>query len=263
MAETRAGKWKYFQARQRMTGRRGGFTLVELMVVTGIMLLVMATAVPSIMTLFSSGAEAQAYNVFAAQLTAARALAIRSGTYAAVHVQMGDVENLGGACFVAVLWDDPGTTTREFDLAPNHMPRKIPGGIAFGQLSTDFIGAGGYIGSSLDTPNDLEDFTTFTVVFSPIGSVVKQVAPDPSNPYGGIWYTDGNLFFAGSQPPAGTPALWHNPGGQAAGAAAVAMFSYSELRSALPNCADYLEANAPQYIPINFCTGQLFSRAQL
>ena len=56
--------------------------MVELIVVIGVIVLLASISLPSIATLFTSGSEAQAYNLFQAQLAAARALAVREGTSA-------------------------------------------------------------------------------------------------------------------------------------------------------------------------------------
>jgi Tfp pilus assembly protein FimT len=61
-----------------------------MLVVISMIALIAGITLPSIVRLFRAGAEEQAYNILAAQLTSARALAVREGTYAGVHIQRAD-----------------------------------------------------------------------------------------------------------------------------------------------------------------------------
>jgi len=256
-----AGREHGCTRRSRGTQREAAaFTLIELLVVLGIILLVIGTAAPSVVNLFGAGADSQAYNILAAQLTGARAVAIRRATYAAVHCQLADLGGMEDRCYVAILWDDPGTAAHEFSLAPDHMPRELPGGMAFGQITDSFVAPdGSYPYDEFDAPDEseLRDFTRFTIVFSPTGSVVKRVAGGP------VAFSDGpgDIFFPGAATSAG---LWRTPNQlqDQSGVTAVALFNYAEARSALPNAAGYLNRQAPppQWILINMCTGQLFAR---
>ena len=88
----------------RRSGRRG-FTLLEIIIVLGLIILIASIALPSISALFNAGAEAQAVALLSGQLSAARAGAVLDGRYWAVHVQMGDPDNddLKDICFSAVM----------------------------------------------------------------------------------------------------------------------------------------------------------------
>ena len=68
----------------------GGFTLLEMMVVIGLVSMMVAMSLPSVVALFDAGADAQAYNLITAQLTAARAQAVVGNTYSGIHIQLAD-----------------------------------------------------------------------------------------------------------------------------------------------------------------------------
>ncbi len=86
-------------------GRRRGFTLLEIIIVLGIIVLIASIVLPSISALFSAGADKQAVALLSGQLSAARAGAVLDGRYWAVHVQMGALNNddLKDVCFSAVM----------------------------------------------------------------------------------------------------------------------------------------------------------------
>ena len=249
-----ARRWAVFAGGvARAAGHPAGFTLVELLMTFTIILLVIGIAVPSAVELFSSGAESQAYNVLAAQLIAARALAIRSATYAGVHVQIAAL-NTGqaeGKCYVAVVWDDPSPATpgHEFTLAEDFLPRQLPGGLAFGEISSTYVNpASGVYSNTLSSAAGMEGFTTFTIVFSPTGAVVRSVQ-------GGDVTFDGNDAVFSGRP---NIKLWEPPSPEQ-GVAAVVLFNYQEA-VASSNAQQYLTAHAGAYIAVNMCTGQLFPR---
>ena len=78
MSTTHATHWR----------RGGGFTLMELLVVIGVIGLVATLAVPSIAAFMSGGAESQAVNYLSAICTAARTEALRAHT---VHTRAGRI----------------------------------------------------------------------------------------------------------------------------------------------------------------------------
>lgn len=229
---------------------RFAFTLVELMIVITIIILVITAATPSIMRIFTAGSDAQAYNVLVAQLTAARALAIRKATHAGVHVQIADNPRLSGKCFSAVVWDDPTTDAHLFSIPSDYFPRRIPGGMAFSQIPRD----------SSDPP---EDYTNFTIVFSPTGAAVKYVYGEEINFDGDAVRNPAFAAAAGS-----FKWLWNVPWNDPddpsdqAGAVAVSIFNYSEAMSS-SNFGAYVAANQSPPIPLNYYTGQLFPKERL
>ena len=229
--------------------KRSGFTLIELLVVVALIILIAGIALPTVINLFSAGADAQAYNLLAAQLAYARSQAIFLGTYVGVHVQAADRSELSKHCYSAVVWDNPGDgDVHTFSLAENSKPEKIPGNMAFGKLTGNFFSGDTY--QNLSDLDDEDGFTTFTIVFSPAGQIVKFVE-------GGdiVFATDDKLF--------GTPAddntvLWRTPD-DAEGVTAVTIFNYAEMKSASDRVA-YMNNNWGQILALNIYTGRFFHR---
>ncbi len=145
------------------------FTLTELLVVIFVIGLLAAVVLPSTMSLFTAGADAQAYNALAGQLAAARMLAIQQRTYAGVHAQLADpngtyTRGLVNTCFTAVVQQDPNG---DFILAEGFSPHKMPGSIAFGRVDGPFYdkNTGKYL------PNDPNRFACLTFLFAPNGQL--------------------------------------------------------------------------------------------
>jgi len=238
-------------------GRRAAaFSLVEMVITISLIVLVAAVALPSILGIFGAGADSQAYNLIAAQLRAARAHAIGTGRYAGVHVQMADPSakpDLAGAFYSAVVSYDPSLGA--FVLADGFTPRRMPGGIAFGELSGKFVNTGGYV--NLGDPNDLADFTAFTVVFSPSGSVVTMVEgerilcnSDPNDPLFGL-NASTRVWDAG---------VANNGGPGEPGVTAMTLFDYTAFTAG--DEADriaFLNEHG-RFLPVNVHTGLLFPR---
>jgi len=234
-----------------------GFTLVEMMVTIFIISLLAGIALPTIAGLFGSGTEEQACNILSAQLRAARSVAIRNATYAGVHVQLADdgLEQNAGlkhVCFAAVVWDDPATSDHRFTLTPNFRPERIPGTVVFGKIGKPYVSdAGEYKG--IVTDDDLDKFTTLTIVFSPAGKVVKQpggrnVVFEPTDP-----------LFKGAD-----TRLWNRLLTlQLSGETAVTLFDIKKfivLRDqSRPKAWNYLNENS-MFLPVSIHTGQLLPR---
>jgi len=235
------------------TGRHAkAFTLIELIVTISIITLVASIAAPSVMGIFSAGADAQAYNLLAAQLRAARALAIENSTYAGVHVQMADRSGLEDTCWSAVVIHDPsnsGNTSTIFYFVPatGFEPQRVPGSLAFGKLTDAFVtdtGSTGYYEDIEDV--DINDFTTFTIVFSPAGRVDTDLT---------VAYDAGEAIFDPNE----SAYLWDDPP-DANGVWVVTMFDYMQFNARdAAGRADYLDETG-QFLPVNRYTGQLFER---
>lgn len=119
------------------SGRRvPGFTLTELMVAIGIIAIILAIVLPSLKGLFTTGADIQARGVMSSMLGAARGLAIENQSHAAVHIQMGADEKCWAAIMIAQT--DP-SGQRVLRPAPGYVPQKMPGNIAFGEVSAQWV----------------------------------------------------------------------------------------------------------------------------
>ena len=246
--------------------RGRAFTLVELLVVLAIIVLVLGAVLPSAIRLFSAASYAQAYSVLSGQCTAARALAIEHGTYAAVHVEMAaaaadavdapplTVTGQKLACFAAVMIrDDPETDEEEetFRLARGFLPRRVPGTMAFGQVySVRAVDGGGEFVNEDGTyrdfnlPDEGKDFTTLTIAFSPAGEVVKEI-------------DGGMLEFDGDDPIfKGESRVWADPSSEP-GITAVTVFDMADL-AVQSSWAEYLNTYG-RFILINAYTGQFSS----
>lgn len=238
--------------------RRTGFTLIELIVVISVIGAAIALAVPSMMTLFSSGADKQAYNLLSSQMTVARAVAIENGAYAGVHVQMSPESQLRDRnCYSMVMVKAQNSET--FSAASNFYPEVIPGKMAFGQINSRFVSGGSYTSTAF-SDSLLNDFTSFTIVFASDGRMTKQVLHDGEMI---------DVRFASSAAFTGTTQVWDlttaNADTDGGGAGeqctnAVTMFKYTDLiGKTSAERATYLN-DYGQFLPANYYTGQLFQR---
>ncbi|MGB2824952.1 MAG: prepilin-type N-terminal cleavage/methylation domain-containing protein [Phycisphaerae bacterium] len=249
-----------------------GFSLMEMVVVIGLVALMASLALPSIIALYNAGADAQAYNLIAAQLTAARALAIEKATYAGVHVQLADAKDgarllrpdMENVCYSAIVLYD--SRMRRFDIYGQL--RRVPGSMAFGKLTERTVNSGD--GTYRSDAADKEVFTTFTVVFSPRGSAVKSVHGSP------VWFNGEHPIFSDAGVDTntlrvtGSQRLWEwanvDPNGSAGqddcwAVTALTLFDIGDyLGGANPSArVKYLNESA-QFLPLNVHTGQLFMR---
>jgi prepilin-type N-terminal cleavage/methylation domain-containing protein len=295
--QDRAGNMS--QPHRTTPARATGFTLIEMMVVIGLVALLAAMALPSIVTLLSAGADAQAYNLIAAQLTFARALAIERVNYAGVHCQIADAKVAGAlvrpkqedVCFTGIVFIDDANANTNGSITtanPNggnrkftgySVPKPVPGGIGLGQVVTAMASgetatvdaatttACSYTGDAGYKPV----FTTFTVVFNANGTVVRS--NDATNS-GKVEFWDSDPLFkvpttTSAGDVIGSQQLWDilnaNKANNQYGATAIALFEmkrYAPVASATGTSTgpkEYLNGSA-QLLPLNTYTGQLYLR---
>jgi len=269
------------------------FTLVELLVVLGLVIFVATMSMPNIARVMRATADAQAYNLMAAALKSARTVAIRDGVYACLHHQLANAASPGNSgmqnvSFVAVLTAPPTATLgtivdqTAFNLGSGQAPQRIPGTMTFGEIRAPSGGSPGtFTGNSYDADgigasgtgqvaqDRLNDFTTFNLVFTPSGGLTKR--PNKQDVFFSVGEEfEGSSIFGGLDPlwdidvanedtdkdyEAGTPGGAGEPGAEA-----ITMFDYA-LFTKLQGAArkDYLDNNA-QLMPINFQLGMLVER---
>jgi len=228
--------------------RRPAFTLVEIVITIGVLVLVATIAMPSVVAIINAGSDNQAYNLLSAQLKGARALAIESQNYTALHVQMAyPATGYEDVCFATIMVLNAAGD--KFIPADGFGPRRMPGNMAFGDLH-------GVLGGSPYGPiSDLTDFTTFTVVFNPAGQAVKQVKG------GNVELDTTHAIF--TEGPTNDPKveLWRSSDAtDELAATALTLFDYREIKPRSPaDRATYLNANG-QILAVNVFTGQLLPR---
>jgi prepilin-type N-terminal cleavage/methylation domain-containing protein len=232
--------------RDGRTQRQAGFTLMELILVIGMMVVLAGIALPGIAQLFTGGAFARARNTLTTQLAMARAIAVRQNTYAGVHVQPADGttdRDLRDTVWSGIVIYDAAQgwfTQRDDDQA-----QRLPGHVGFGELHGRFLDGDSYDGVALNAAG-FQDFTRFTIVFSPTGRLVTEVEGDD------VKFNPAAPAFAG-----GTK-IWNMPAEEPA-AEAVTVFDYAELKAlSAANRAKVLNAGGV-FIGLNPYNGQLLA----
>jgi len=160
---------------KRTINSRGGFTLVEMLVVVAIMAIMLAMAVPSIPGMLRSNKMASAKNTIKSTLGQAQAYAAATQKYAGVRFQQAN----NGRQYLVVI-EHRGDY--EFTAIPNAKPAALPVGIALISGVIDIISNDDLKNDSLRNydPDDpalcMENLNTFSIIFSPTGQlVVKNV----------------------------------------------------------------------------------------
>ena len=228
------------------------FTLIELMIVVGLIALALTIALPTMVSAVRAGADKQTENIVASYCSAAQVLAAREGKYACVHHQVG-TGSFAGGCYIAIFLRDP--TTGLFRLAPGFDIQRLPGGMCLGEVSTATVSGSAYIETAVSNP---DQFTCFSVVFSPSGKVVTGVE-------------GGNVKFDQNDPtfvadPNTQVWSWTVAGGAAgeAGASAMTLFEYAQYMARPTGTGTgtrvaYINENGA-FLPVNVHTGQLYPR---
>ena len=237
--------------KSRMATIRAAFTLIELLVVITMILLAMTIALPSMMSAFRSGADAQAVNIVSATCSAARVLAFKEGLYTCVHHQLATGPKSGGGGYLAICIRDPNTGL--FRLAPGYDPQQLPGDMALGDVSSYTVDASGF---KLVAGTDPGLLMCFSIVFSPVGKVVVQIEGQPAK------FDQNDPAFRTND---ANTQIWDinvaNPGGAGKpGSSAMTVFHYGQyLARSAADRQTYLNQNG-QFLPVNVHTGQLYPR---
>lgn len=175
----------------------------------------------------------------------------------------------------------PVLSITAFGLGPGQVPQKVPGTMTFGELKSasgtsapgtysddsynaDGVGAIGGAGMAAENQRQVDDFTTFSLVFNPGGALTRR----PNN--------EDVLFAMGAYVPGQTSLfgwgdpLWdiavanadtdgNNNAGEP-GAQAITMFDHATfIKQQGDERKDYLDNNA-QLMPINSLLGMLLER---
>lgn len=161
-----------------------GFTLIETMVVIGIVALLAVFGIPVVRTMVNSfHADGNTRMMINSALSAARAIAVREQTYAGIRFQKAYLANdpalLNAPQYMIFIIHDV-TATR---LAPGFRavegmePIKLPESVGVSDLKV----RNGAVGNSSDAPitnlliddaDGLRNATTFSIVFSPSGKLI-------------------------------------------------------------------------------------------
>jgi len=159
----------------RDRGPRGGFTLAELLVVMGVIVMLLVLALPNIRVLLTSGSIEQAKAVMGGCLGATRAIALERQTFALLHVQprMADrVKKITDEFWMVTMVLDSQTV--EFNTVEGYRPTRLPRDVGAGEVNSDFMDATGgtYDNTKLDDYLEWQDFTAFNVIYGPDGALV-------------------------------------------------------------------------------------------
>ncbi len=229
-----------------------GFTLVELLMVIFVIALVLTITLPSVIGLFTAGADLQARNVIGSIMGAARGVAVANQSYALVHVQLDS----DGKCWAAVMKYNNDPTTPRFVPVDGFPPQQMPGDMAFGEISTTYVSGGTYT-TDMNDDAGLANFTTFNVIFGPDGSLATKVDGYVPNIATNVKIFGWGITDAKQQ-------IWNGaglPSGPALneeGVRAITAFHYKTLEAMGTGRQGWLEKNG-QFLCINPYTGKLLA----
>ena len=237
----------------RDRGLRGGFTLVELLVVMGVIVMLLVLALPNIRVLLTSSSLDQAQAVMGGCLGATRAIALERQAYALLHVQPRLVERLPDNTLVTeefwLVTMVLDSQTGEFNTVEGYRPTRLPRDVGAGEVNSDFVTAGQYDGTLLDEDREWDDFTAFNVIYGPDGTLVTEVNGDPPS------MDFASPVFGGDL----NPQLWDHDVAliNETGTRAMTFFNYKELKIISGPARAAVLNESGQFIVINPYTGRL------
>ena len=165
---------------------RAGLTIIELLVVTGIIAAMVAISIPAIRAMQNSFDSTGTTSMISAALSTARTLAISNRQYVGVRFQkagdMNDVLNADQYMIFIIYDKDQTGWVCGFAAVEGYKPMKLPQNIGVidktvrtPRDATVIDCGGSYTENPLanfNTNVDIVDTTTFSIVFSPAGKLV-------------------------------------------------------------------------------------------
>jgi len=153
---------------RRRSGR--AFTLAELLIVCGVIVMVIGVLAPSIHSMISRPPDDQAEQALGAMLSLARGYAIEHKTYTLLHGQPSADKEYWLAVFAYDL------ASKKFVTPEGVRPHQLDGFMGFGEVSSRYVSGSNYTGN---VQTDFSNFCTFNVIFAPDGSLTTTVDGSP------------------------------------------------------------------------------------
>jgi competence protein ComGC len=179
---------------KKKRNQKNSFSLVEMLVVIGIIAILVGLAIPAINAMQKSYNSTGAEGMISAALATARTLAISRGQYAGVRFQKaGDPNNALKAdqYMIFVIYEESqkmGGLTNGFRAIEGYKPMKLPENVVVVDMMVRTDNRDGQYGPTNDNANEkkieepnlddselkrtLTDTSAFSVVFSPAGKLV-------------------------------------------------------------------------------------------
>jgi len=155
-----------------------GFSLVELLVVLGIIAALAAIAIPSIKAMQKSFDSTGAESMISTALSAARTIAISQQRYAGVRFQKAyvadgnEIPNADQYMIFIINNEDNTTLGDRFIAVEGYKPIKLPANSGVMDLKVGKAGVDITADSMINNNDALTDTTTFSIIFSPAGKLV-------------------------------------------------------------------------------------------
>jgi type II secretory pathway pseudopilin PulG len=158
----------------RNKNKQSGLSLTEILVVIGVMAILMGVSIPAAKQLANSfESSTGTRQLINAALSNGRAIAVRNQTYAGVRFQ----EDANGNTYIIFIEHDKDATglANGFRAVTGRKPMKLPEDV--GILANRFLltNSDSQNDTLIDTPLELADISTFTVVFSPQGKLTNHL----------------------------------------------------------------------------------------